>query len=105
VDVNQAGSAAFTIPFDAPSPLPAGDPGIVVKLRDGTFAGYDAVCTHAGCTVEYDATDAIIFCPCHGAEFDPAHDAAVIAGPTRQPLAKLPLVVDPATGTISLSTS
>jgi thiosulfate dehydrogenase [quinone] large subunit len=104
-DVTQAGSAAFTVPLDAPAPLPAGDPGIVVKLGDGSFVGYDAVCTHAGCTVQYDPTDAIIFCPCHGAEFDPAHDAAVLGGPTRQPLAKLPLAIDTTTGTISLSTS
>jgi len=103
-DVNRAGCVSFTIPFDAPSPLPAGDPGIIVKLRDGSFVGYDAVCTHAGCTVDYDAVDAVIFCPCHGAEFDPARNATVIAGPTRQPLAKLPLHVDAAAGTISLST-
>ncbi|HEX8026022.1 MAG TPA: ubiquinol-cytochrome c reductase iron-sulfur subunit [Candidatus Limnocylindrales bacterium] len=104
-DVTRAGSAAFTVPFDAPAPLPAGDPGIVIRLSDGSFVGFDAVCTHAGCTVEYDPSYEVIFCPCHGAEFDPAHAAAVIAGPTRQPLAKLPLQVDPATGTISLSTS
>jgi len=104
-DVNQAGSALFTVPFDAPAPLPAGDPGIVVKLGDGSFVGFDAVCTHAGCTVDFDPTVRVIFCPCHGAEFDPARGAAVIAGPTRQPLGKLPLVVDTATGTISLSTS
>jgi len=102
-DVDQTGSASFTVPFDAPAPLPAGDPGIVVKLGDGSFVGYDAICTHAGCTVEYDATYSVIFCPCHGAEFDPAHDAAVLAGPTRQPLTKLPLVVDEASGTISLA--
>lgn len=104
-DVQRTGSVTFTVPFDAPAPLPAGDPGLVIQLPDRTFVAFDAVCTHAGCTVEYDATDAIIFCPCHGAEFDPARDASVIDGPTRQPLAKLPLVIDAATGTISLSTS
>jgi thiosulfate dehydrogenase [quinone] large subunit len=104
-DVTRTGSAAFTIPFNAPAPLPAGDPGIVVQLSDGSFVGFDAVCTHAGCTVDYDPGSQVIYCPCHGAEFDPARAAAVIGGPTRQPLTKLPLVVDQATGTISLSTS
>lgn len=104
-DVTRAGSVAFTVPFDAPAPLPAGDPGLVVALRGGAFAAFDAVCTHAGCTVEYDRTAAIIFCPCHGAEFDPAHDAAVIDGPTRTPLAKLPVVIDTVTGTIHLAGS
>jgi thiosulfate dehydrogenase (quinone) large subunit len=102
-DVSRAGFAAFTVPFDAPAPLPAGDPGLVVQLADQSFVAFDAVCTHAGCTVEFDKVDSIIFCPCHGAEFDPTRDAAVIDGPTRQPLAKLPLVIDTATGTISLA--
>ncbi len=31
--VQQAGSAAFRIPFSAPPPLPAGDPGVIVQLQ------------------------------------------------------------------------
>ena len=102
--VTARGAASFDVPFDAPAPLPAGDPGIIVRLADGTFVAYDAVCTHEGCTVEWDAADAVIICPCHGAAFDAADHAAVLAGPTNQPLASLPLVVDPATGQIYLKT-
>jgi len=101
-EVQRAGSAAFTIPFDAPSPLPAGDPGVIVQLTDGSFVAFDAVCTHAGCTVEFDKPDLLLVCPCHSAVFDPAHDAAVLQGPTSIPLTKLPISVDPVTGTISL---
>lgn len=101
-DVDRHGSVAFTVPFDAPAPLPAGDPAIIVRIKDGSYAAFDAVCTHAGCTVEWDATEAFIVCPCHGAVFDPEHAAAVLAGPTRQPLAGLPIVVDPASGRILL---
>jgi len=101
-DVAAAGAFAFTVPFAAPAPLPAGDPGIVVKLASGKFVAFDAVCTHAGCTVEWDPIDAILACPCHGALFDPAHGARVLGGPTNQPLAALPLTIDPATGTIRL---
>ncbi len=100
--VSAAGAVAFTVPFDAPAPLPAGDPALIVKLPDGSFAAYDAVCTHEGCTVEWDAADGVILCPCHGAAFDPARQARVLAGPTRQPLAALPITVDKATGTIYL---
>jgi len=71
---------------------------------DGTFVAFDAICTHEGCTVEWNAADAVIICPCHGAAFDAAHHAAVLAGPTNQPLAPLPLVVDTATGRILLQT-
>jgi thiosulfate dehydrogenase [quinone] large subunit len=101
-DLQNAAAVAFTVPGDAPGTLPAGDPGVIVKLPDGTFVAYDAVCTHEGCTVGWDAADSILLCPCHGAAFDPANNAAVLAGPTRQPLAALPIVVDAASGTISL---
>jgi thiosulfate dehydrogenase (quinone) large subunit len=101
-DLANADAVAFTVPASAPAPLPAGDPGVIVKLADGSYVAFDAVCTHEGCTVEWDAADAVLLCPCHGAAFDPANNAAVLQGPTRQPLAALPLVVDTATGTISL---
>ena len=104
-DVRRAGSVAFTIPFDAPAPLPAGDPGVVIQLADQSLVAFDAVCTHAGCTVEYERADALLVCPCHGATFDPARGAAVLDGPTRTPLTRLPLVIDEATGTIRLSVS
>jgi thiosulfate dehydrogenase [quinone] large subunit len=100
--VGSSGAATFTVPFNAPSPLPAGDPGVIVRLADGSFVAYDAVCTHEGCTVEWDARDGVLLCPCHGAAFDPADHAAVLQGPTNQPLPSLPIVVDQATGTIYL---
>ncbi|HYK95225.1 MAG TPA: Rieske 2Fe-2S domain-containing protein [Candidatus Dormibacteraeota bacterium] len=101
-DVKGAGSAAFTVPFNAPSPLPAGDPAVIVELANGTFVAFDAVCTHAGCTVEWDQADRVLLCPCHGAAFDPEHAAAVLQGPAPTPLTSLPLVIDAATGTILL---
>jgi thiosulfate dehydrogenase [quinone] large subunit len=101
-DVTKTGSAAFTVPFDAPSPLPAGDPAVIVQLANGTFVAFDAVCTHAGCTVEWDQADRVLVCPCHDAVFDAEHEAAVVQGPAPTPLTSLPLVIDPATGTILL---
>ena len=70
----------------------------------GTFVAFDAVCTHAGCTVEWDAADAVLYCPCHGAAFDPAHQAAVVQGPADQSLTPLPIIVDAASGRILLRT-
>ena len=34
IDVHNAGSIAFTIPFNAPAPLPADDPGVIVARAD-----------------------------------------------------------------------
>jgi len=72
----------------------SGDPALLVHLPDGRFVAYDVVCTHAGCTVQYDPTQHQLACPCHGAVFDPAHDAQVLAGPAPQPLALLHVQID-----------
>jgi len=72
----------------------SGDPALLVHLPDGRFVAYDAVCTHAGCTVQYDPSQRQLVCPCHGAAFDPAHEAQVLAGPAPQPLAPLQVRID-----------
>jgi thiosulfate dehydrogenase [quinone] large subunit len=90
------GSVTFTDPN-------TGDPGVLLKLSDGTIVAFDAVCTHAGCTVQYDPGYRLLLCPCHGAAFDPAHQAQVVAGPTDIPLAPIPIHVDTASGRITLN--
>jgi thiosulfate dehydrogenase [quinone] large subunit len=88
------------VTFNDPS---TGDPGVLLKLADGTIVAFDAVCTHAGCQVEYDPGYRLLLCPCHGAAFDPAHQAQVVAGPTDTPLAPIPIHVDTASGKITIS--
>jgi thiosulfate dehydrogenase [quinone] large subunit len=80
-----------------------GDPAYLLKLPDGSVVAYDAVCTHAGCTVDYDRGSGLLICPCHGATFDPGHHAQPVAGPTDVPLARLPIRIDAATGSITLN--
>jgi Rieske Fe-S protein len=72
----------------------SGDPALLLHLADGRYAAYDAICTHAGCTVPYDPARRLLICPCHGATYDPARGAAVVAGPAPQPLASLAIRVD-----------
>ncbi len=81
----------------------SGDPAVLVALADGTIVAFDAVCTHAACTVAFDRLSGNLLCPCHGAIFDPAHGARVVDGPTDVPLLALPIRIDPATGGISLA--
>ncbi len=76
------------------------DPGILVHLSDNKFVAYDAVCTHAGCTVQYDPNQQVIYCPCHGAEFDPANNAQVLGGPAPVPLTSVAISID-SSGAIS----
>jgi thiosulfate dehydrogenase (quinone) large subunit len=80
----------------------SGDPAVLVALPDGRVVAYDAICTHAGCTVAFDRLSGNLLCPCHGAIFDPAHGARVVDGPTDEPLLALPIRIDPASGAISL---
>ena len=85
-DLQSQGSLTFTSPS-------TGDPAVAVALPGGSVVAFDAVCTHAGCTVQYDPSQRLLLCPCHGAEFDPTHAAAVVAGPAPTPLASIPLQV------------
>ena len=79
-----------------------GDPGILVRLNNGQFVAYDAVCTHAGCPVDYDPSSQMLVCPCHGAAFDPSKNAAVVQGPAQSPLTSVPVKVDNTTGAITV---
>jgi len=99
--LRQQVSIAFQMPPQASSF--AGDPAILVLLGDGTAVAYDAVCTHAGCTVGFDPSSSDLFCPCHGATFDPGNHGAVLAGPTNIPLPEVPIHVDAQTGVITLA--
>jgi thiosulfate dehydrogenase [quinone] large subunit len=57
-----------------------GDPSLVIQPRAGTFVAFDAVCPHAGCTVQYEADVKVLVCPCHGSRFN-ADTGAVEQGP------------------------
>lgn len=87
---------SFTIPS-------TGDAGVLVHLNSDQFVAYDALCTHAGCQVEYDPSSQLLQCPCHGAAFDPAKGAEVVNPPASTALAPVKIQVDSATGAISLA--
>lgn len=92
-DFGPLDAVAFTVPYESPTELMPGAPGIMVKLPDGTVVAYNALCTHGRCTVGWDATTGIIECPCHLARFDPADRAAVVSGPAPTPLLWIPVAV------------
>ncbi len=89
-------AATFQIPSNQ-------DPGVVVRLSGGSVVAYDATCTHAGCTVQYDQGSQLLLCPCHGAAFDPAKGAAVVQGPAPVPLTTVAVAVNQQTGNITLN--
>lgn len=87
----------------AASVLPAPGEGAVIEREGDKIAVYaapagqlqavSAVCTHLGCTVEFNAADVTWDCPCHGSRF--ATDGTVIQGPASTNLAPRPLPAAP----------
>ncbi len=77
------GAAQFTDPAN-------GQPAFVVQPAQGTFKAFSAVCTHAGCQVEFQQGQ--FFCPCHASSFD-GSTGAVLSGPAPSPLPSIPIHV------------
>jgi len=65
-----------------------GDPTYLIVNDDGKSLnsyGLNAVCTHLGCVVPWDAASNKFKCPCHGSQY--AADGHVVRGPAPRPLA------------------
>jgi thiosulfate dehydrogenase [quinone] large subunit len=82
---------------------PTAGPIVLIHLDNGQFVAYSAICTHAGCQVQFDPSARDIACPCHGAVYDPYNNAQVVGGPAPSPLQKIPIQYDPSTGNIYLT--
>lgn len=66
---------------------------ILFRMANGNVVAYSRRCTHAGCPVSFDPGSHLLFCPCHGAEFDPSNGGAVVAPPAQSPLQSIPVSV------------
>ena len=66
----------------------AGAPALVTRSPDGVLA-LSLICTHLGCTVQWNSAKKQFHCPCHDGEFDEFGD--VVAGPPPLPLERLPV--------------
>ena len=66
-------------------------PVLVLHTSEDQFKSFSAVCTHLGCTVEYNPDDKKIHCNCHGSVFDLT--GKNIGGPAPLPLQPMRLVM------------
>ncbi len=60
-------------------------PAMLIHHKDNSWVALDAVCTHLGCTVQYQPGRDVIHCNCHGGEYD-AKTGKNISGPPPRPL-------------------
>ena len=59
-------------------------PAILIRLANGEYRAFSAVCTHLQCTVQYREDFKMIWCACHNAKFD--LNGNVSSGPPPAPL-------------------
>jgi cytochrome b6-f complex iron-sulfur subunit len=91
-----AAAAVTQTQLDGADKLPSGSammfrfgakPALLIHHADGAWVAMSAVCTHLGCTVQYEAPENRIFCACHGGVYD-ARTGANVSGPPPKPLSQ-----------------
>ena len=70
-----------------------GTDAILFKTKDEKVYALSRICTHEGCSVDFDLAQNKLICPCHGATYE-APDGNVISGPTQRNLKKINVKVD-----------
>ncbi len=70
-------------------------PAMLIHHLNGTWVALTAVCTHLGCTAQYEPELNRIHCACHGGVYD-AQTGANVSGPPPKPLNKFKVLVSDA---------
>lgn len=87
-------SAVTEVTLKDAQKLPAGSvlrflfghsPALLIHHEDGRWIALTAVCTHLGCTVQYEPQMDRIHCACHGGVYNP-YTGANVSGPPPKPL-------------------
>jgi cytochrome b6-f complex iron-sulfur subunit len=87
-------SAVTEVTLKDAQKLPAGSvlmfkfgpsPAMLIHHEDGRWVALTAVCTHLGCTVQYEPQADRIHCSCHGGVYN-AYTGANVSGPPPKPL-------------------
>ncbi len=86
--LQSVGGSVAGRPGGAPRPLAI----LVIALPGPTYAALDAICTHLGCTVGYDAPRGLVICPCHDSHY--SADGVVQQGPATRDLERFDVAAD-----------
>lgn len=79
-----AGEAEKFLPGTSKTVLLGDKPVLVIRLDDGQFRAFSAICTHLQCVVAYSAQHRQIECPCHKGVY--SLEGANVSGPPPRPL-------------------
>ena len=71
----------------------------VICTAPSTYIALSSICTHQGCTVNYDSGSNKFSCPCHGGMYDSS--GKVLVGPPPSPLPKYSVTLDGNSLTVS----
>jgi len=66
------------------------DPAVLLRLSENEYKAYSRRCSHAGCSVDFDARSRHLNCPCHRGAYDARLGHAVF-GPPQRPLDEIVL--------------
>jgi len=66
-------------------------PALLVRLPDGTFKAFSAICTHLACTVEYRPDLQQVWCACHNGFYN--LQGVNVGGPPPRPLEQYEVAV------------
>lgn len=88
-------SANLDTEIDAVGDSKIAGTNIVIREATGndasSFKAFSLICTHQGCTVNYDDSGNVFNCPCHGSKYD--GNGSVLNGPATKALTKLKVTV------------
>jgi cytochrome b6-f complex iron-sulfur subunit len=77
-------------------------PAMLIHHEDGRWVALSAVCSHLGCTVQYEPQADRIHCACHGGVYN-AYTGANVSGPPPKPLTLFKVAVNDAGVEVSRS--
>jgi cytochrome b6-f complex iron-sulfur subunit len=102
-------AAVTEVPLKDAQKLPLGSalmfkfgsaPAMLIHHQDGRWISMTAVCTHLGCTVQYEPDADRIHCACHGGVYN-AYTGANVSGPPPKPLKLYKVAVNAANVVVS----
>jgi cytochrome b6-f complex iron-sulfur subunit len=94
LEMAESAAAVTSVTLKDAQKIPAGSalmfkfgpkPAVLIHHADGRWISMTAVCTHLGCTVQYEPEADRIHCACHGGVYN-AYTGANVSGPPPKPL-------------------